>query len=618
MHIRLLILLLLFPLLSEGVTGPARAEKQGPNITEFGEKIVRIGVLAFRGPQICLRRWQPTADYLTTRIEDYQFKIIPYAYQELNRAIKEGEIDFVLTNTGHYVMMEARFGISRIATLQTQAKADRSNLFGAVIFTRKDRTDITSLEDLRGKRFMGVTKNGFGGFQMAWRELKSRGIDPFSDFSTLKFSEFPQDNVAYAVRDGQADAGTFRTGMLEYMAAEGRIDLADFKILEPVRYDGFKPMVSTRLYPEWPLTKLKTTDGKLAKKVAIALLSMSENDEAAQLGVYSGWTVPLDYQPVYELFRDLQIGPYAQLGQVSLSKVVQQFGPWIVGAITFLLFVMVWSARTEMLIKKRTNELSLANEELAQQIAERHKAEETARRRQAELARVAEMNSMGELASGIAHELNHPLATITNYATGCIRRLRAGNDNRDEVLDILERVSNQATRASQIIRSLRESMRDDKRRWEQIDLNKTIRDVTDLLEFNLRNSNTQLSLHLAPDLPAILADPIQIEQVLLNLVGNAIDAVEANDNPTRRITITTSLNDQRQIIVTITDSGTGIPEDLRSKLFNPFVTTKKEGMGLGLSISCSIVKEHGGKIWIGESSESGSTFYFSLPTREAA
>ncbi|MCG8544265.1 MAG: PhnD/SsuA/transferrin family substrate-binding protein, partial [Alphaproteobacteria bacterium] len=361
---------------------------------------VAIGVLAFRGADNCLKRWGPTARYLGTAVADHSFRIVPLSLEEMSSAAAQGDVDFILTNTGNYVELEARYGISRIATLRAPGDVTAGNIFGAVIFTRADRRGLRTLEDLKGKRFMAVKPHGFGGFQMAWRELKDNGIDPFADFSSLTFSGFPQDKVAAAVRDGVVDAGTFRTGSLESLAAEGKIDLADFQVLNRKIYAGFPFAVSTRLYPEWPFSKLRATPQDVSQKVAVALLSMPADSPAAQAGSYGGWTVPLDYQPVHELFRELRIGPYEDLGAITMSDIFKQYGPWMVLVVLVLVLTVSWAAWIEFLVTRRTRELSLANKELERQVAERQRVEEVARQRQAELAHVARLNTMGEMASG--------------------------------------------------------------------------------------------------------------------------------------------------------------------------------------------------------------------------
>ncbi|MCK7576714.1 MAG: PhnD/SsuA/transferrin family substrate-binding protein [Chromatiales bacterium] len=147
---------------------------------------------------------------------------------------------------------------------------------------------------------MGVSREAFGGFQMAWREFHQAGIDPDRHFGRLAFAGFPQDNIVYAVRDRQIDAGTVRTDTLERMAAEGRIVLADYKVINQQQRAGFPFLLSTRLYPEWAFARLTHTDEELAQQVVVALLRLTPDSHAARASQSAGWTVPLDYTPVHE------------------------------------------------------------------------------------------------------------------------------------------------------------------------------------------------------------------------------------------------------------------------------------------------------------------------------
>jgi two-component system sensor histidine kinase TtrS len=577
------------------------------------ERSVAIGVLAYRGAENCLQRWSPTAEYLSEVIAGYRFHIVPLTLEEMGNATEQGAVDFVLTNTGNYVALEARYGISRLATLRAPGEVAAGNVFGAVIFVRADRQDIQTLGDLEGKRFMAVAPHGFGGFQMAWRELKEHGIDPFDDFAELKFSGFPQERVAFAVRDGEVDAGTFRTGSLRALETEGKIKRSDFRVLNPQQHPGFPFAVSTRLYPEWPFARLRNTSQDLAQKVAIALLSMPADSVAAQAGRYGGWTVPLDYQPVHELLRELRIGPYEDLGKITIADVFESYGPWIVLTAVILVLTASWATWIEFLVTRRTRELSLANQELERQVAERRRIEEVAHQRQAALAHAARLNTMGEMASGLAHELNHPLATITNYARGCIRRLRSGEADTTEMLEALESVSGQAERAAELIRSIRDFVRKSDRQRQSVELNEIIREVAGLLDLEVESSGARVTLDLVEPSPRITADVIQVEQALFNLARNAIEAMSDRPSRRRRLTIATAVNGSGGVEVAVRDTGPGMAENILEDMFHPFVSTKAGGLGLGLSISRSIVEDHGGRLWLASSNASGSDVRFTLP-----
>ena len=574
---------------------------------------VRIGVLAFRGKTECLKRWTPTAKYLASQITDHDFRIVPLTLDEMRRAVTSGSVEFVLTNPGNYVELEASSGISRVATLRTPGDFSAGNVFGAVMFVRADRIDIHTPADLVGKRFMAVRPNAFGGYQMAWRELKKLDIDPNGDFSELRFSGFPQDQVAFAVLNGKVDAGTLRTGVLEALAAEGRISLSKFRILAPQDHDGFPYSASTRLYPEWPFAKAKHTQPELAQRVVVALLRMTKNSTAAQVGRVSGWTVPLDYQPVHELMRELKIGPYEGLGKITLSNVVQQYRPWLLFALAVVLLTLTWTGWVEYLVKKRTRQLSVANNELAREITERKRAESLARERQADLARIARINTLGEMASGLAHELNHPLATITNYTNGCIRRLKDGRSDGDDLLAAMERVSAQAERAADVVRCMRNFVRTGDAQRRSVDLNELIRDVAALLHHDIDRHSVALRLHLSEPLPKVEAEVVQLEQVILNLAKNGLESMEADACTSKTLEIHTTTNGGRSIEVAVKDTGPGLDEATKERIFDPFVSTKSDGIGLGLSISRSILEAHGGRLWLAASDQNGSEFRFVLP-----
>ena len=272
----------------------------------------RVGVLAYRGLEEATNRWQPTVNYLSSRFPDRSFQFIPLTLDKTEAAVREQKIDFLLTNTGQYIELDARHELRPLATLKSRYKHDVTNRFGAVIIARSDREDIRTLQDLRGKRFAAVKKKAFGGFQMAWRELKDQGIDPFSDFAKLNFMGFPQDDIVLAVKSGLVDAGTVRTDVLERMADTGRIRLDDFKIVNPVSIAGFPFALSTRLYPEWPFVALAHVPAEDRKQIKAALLAMSIDDPSSLASTLAGWSDDFDYRDVYEVFKELKVGPYKE------------------------------------------------------------------------------------------------------------------------------------------------------------------------------------------------------------------------------------------------------------------------------------------------------------------
>ncbi len=320
------------------------------------EKEVKIGVLAVWGDTVTRQMWQPTINYLNKKIPNHHFILETLKLGQTTKAIKQNSIDFIITNPGNYIILESRFGISRLATLKTKKQNKTSNQFAAIIFTKSNRDDIKTLKDLRKKSFMGVKKNAFGGFQMAWLELKNQGIDPFEDFSSLQFSGLPQDKIVYAVLNGKIDAGTVRTTTLERMAAEGLIDITKLKILNRKINSNFPFVHSTQLYPEWPIAKSKNTSSELAEKVTIALLKLPTNSSTAKKARSSGWTVPLNYFPVRNLFKKLNLAPY----NTVLPGFFEQY--WGQS----LLFLMLFLQPLFLYIRRLRIDLNIDEEKIAQ------------------------------------------------------------------------------------------------------------------------------------------------------------------------------------------------------------------------------------------------------------
>ena len=318
---------------------------------------ITIGVRANRGIEKGIKKWQPTVDYLNSKIPEHHFVLAPYeGIKELNAAASRGEFHFVMTSPSSYTEMEFDLGATRILTLMNKRKNLALNRFGSVIFARNNRPDIQTIPDLKGKKFMAVSKGGFGGWRVAWGELQTNyGIDPFKDFASLTFSGGVQEKIVHAVSDGLVDAGSVRTDMLERMAADGLIDLNNFRVLGERKTEGYPFKHSTRLYPEWPFAKFPKASNELSNKVARALMDITPEDKAAVAGKYVGWTVPLSYNNVHELLKTLKVSPYENYGQVTLIEAVHQHWKWVVslGAALLLAFSALFSAFWSMRKRKK-------------------------------------------------------------------------------------------------------------------------------------------------------------------------------------------------------------------------------------------------------------------------
>lgn len=263
-----------------------------------------------------------------------------------------------------------------------------------------------------------------------------------------------------------------------------------------------------------------------------------------------------------------------------------------------------WSEQSIVLLKT-------AAEMLANAIL-RIRIEQKMRKREAELAHALRLGTMGELAAGLAHELNQPLAAILGFARGCENRARAGNITSADLVSAIGKIADQALRAGEVIRTMRAHVRkgDTKRDW--CDLNDLTVDALRLVDDELVQANIRLERYLADDMPRLQLDATQIEQVFLNLIRNAIDAVRNLPESERRIVISTRISGEGTVDLAVTDSGRAVSTDPEA-WFQPFYTTKKRGLGLGLSISRSIAEHHGGTLFVERDSAPGTTFRLRLP-----
>jgi PAS domain S-box-containing protein len=243
-------------------------------------------------------------------------------------------------------------------------------------------------------------------------------------------------------------------------------------------------------------------------------------------------------------------------------------------------------------------------------VTERKRAEEAERRHQAELTHVLRLATMGEMAAGLAHEINQPLAAIVNYARGCAIRLQAGGVDGNEIAEAVDRIGDEALRAGDIIRRLRRLVRKEAPRQESFDLSSVVEDVIELFAPESRELAIAVDVRLAAGLPEIFADPIQIKQVVLNLVRNGIEAMAESDAP-RRLTVATERSASGVELV-VEDSGPGLNSTQSERVFDAFFTTKSHGLGMGLSISRTIAQSHRGKL-IAEPCATGARFRLTLP-----
>jgi len=287
--------------------------------------VTRLAILAFRPKPETEARWRPLVEYLAQQIPDRSFQLSIFHMDEIEAAAARGEIDFILTQPAHYVLLTYRYKLSSpLASLVNKEGEFAISQFGGVIFTRAERDDLAGLSDLRGQTVATAARSSLGAYQMQAYELLQAGVDPAKDVHILETGQ-PQDKAVEAVLDGRADAGFVRTGVIEAMTAQGRLDARRIKLLAAQWQPGFPFLVSTRLYPEWPFAAMPHVDPDLARRVAAALLSIPHEGELARAMKIAGFTIPGDYRSIDELLRQLRLPPFDAAPEFTLADIWQRF-----------------------------------------------------------------------------------------------------------------------------------------------------------------------------------------------------------------------------------------------------------------------------------------------------
>ncbi|KON82386.2 PhnD/SsuA/transferrin family substrate-binding protein [Azoarcus sp. PA01] len=563
---------------------------------------IRIGVLAFLGAETTVIEWSPVVKHLQTALPGRQVRLVLLDHQGLDDAVAAGTVDFVITNPGHYIELEAKWGASRILTLDASPGRAPGRSIGSAVISRADRPEVRAFDDLRGRRVAIVAREGFGGYQTVHRELAALGIDPERDFAELKTVGFPMRQVLEAVANGDADAGIVRACLLESRAewatafrVVGRRDEADFPCA-----------TSTRLYPDWPLATLRHTSPALAKTVAIALLAMAP----AENGM--AWAVPADYQSVHEMFRELQIGPYANLREPTLMMLAERYWPWVAFLAVLLAAWILYTVRVEHLVHLRTAELRAA-------LAVREALEARMRAGQEQADHLARLSVLGELSGTLAHELNQPLAAIGNYAQSLRRRIDNGRLSGEAVREASSEIAGEAERAAAILGRIRDFAKKRAAVREIVAPREIVGEAVALFRGMLANAPVIEVIDELPPSTSVEVDSLQIQQVLLNLLKNGYDAARGLAPERQRLIVTISRGGDNVRIV-VRDFGTGLDAATHARLFEPFFSTKPDGLGLGLSICRTIAEAHRGRLTAEPVADGrgGAEFLLSLPLSTTA
>jgi two-component system sensor kinase FixL len=372
--------------------------------------------------------------------------------------------------------------------------------------------------------------------------------------------------------------------------------------------------------PELGIARLASTDALFHALIRTAIDGIMVIDEEARIQVYNPACERLfGYTRAEVLGRNVDMlmpEPYHSEHDGYIARYLKTNIPHIIGigrevvgrrknGSTFPMYLSVGEGK----VNDQRIFVGIVND-----ISEQRARDKRIQELQGELLHVTRMTAMGEMTSALAHEINQPLTALLNYTSAARRMAKNLGEPAAQLVDILERAVDQTERAGLIIRRLRNFI--EKREPDRApeDVNKIVEDAIALGLAGFRDTGTKWILKLQPGLPQVLIDKVQIQQILVNLIRNATEAMGGRDK--RQLTITTAL-DGNEVEIAVADTGSGLPNDVVSRLFHPFVTTKERGMGMGLSICRTIAEAHGGRLWLASNTPQGATFKLSLPIGSA-
>lgn len=531
-----------------------------------------IGVLAMRGEVSTRLHWQPLETLLNQQIPGEQFHIQPLDLRQMQEAVNRGTVQFVVTNPAQFVQLNSRAALRWLASLRsTRGGKATSNVIGSAILVRRD-SGITSAHDLIGKTVGAIDAQAFGGYLLGYKALSDVGLRPERDLR-LTFTGFPADALLYLLREKAVQAVIVPVCLLEKMDEEGLIRKTDFMTVLNLP-TSIPCLTSTPLYPDWSFAALPAVSDELADRVTRALFNAPQNAAFR-------WGAPASTREVEALLRDVRQHPQQRQLWLDVKSWLIQHRLAMGGAVLVLLLLTLNYIWVMLLVRRRGRQLERNNVLL--------------RKQEQELETARQMSVLGEMTSGFAHELNQPLSAIRHYAQGCLIRLRS-QDQQHPLLTALEHIDTQAQRGADTLHNLRQwvsqaqgnpVMTDD---WQVVNVHDAIHHVWQLLrmpqQFPAVALQMQIGKALTLTLPSVL-----LEQVLANLVLNAAQAGAT----------TVWFSAQREegdVSIQVQDNAGGIDEVQLYQAFQPFMTTRKEGMGLGLAICQRLVRYVNGDIEI--------------------
>lgn len=511
--------------------------------------------------------------------------------------------DLVLVSTGTYLRMPNK-GLRDLATVASDLHPDPNRAEGSLFVTLKSRTDINTIEDMKGKRLAATGPNGFAGHDLAFGELAQRGQNPDHFFSSETYTNYDMPAVLTKLRNNQADVGIVRNCLLESLKASGQ-NVDDIKPL--LVKDSSEPgrcLASTDLFPNWTIAATPQLSPELSRQVVLKLFSLPSGPGGLH------WTVASDYSGADAMYKQIRRGPYSYLREWNLKRFWDMYWPWCLLGVILLITGIAHNIRTSYLVDKRTRQLR-------ESFQNQKKLEDKARAAQEKMASLQKTGVVGQMSLIVTHELRQPLSAISGYIHGIERLLdQSGSRPNNEMLSSgIDAIKAQAKTAESILEKVRSYARKKGQARSLLDANEITQEAVSTINAAML-SPTQISFSPLPDEDVkVWGDRMELELAVQNLLKNALQAVHDIRKPIVKAEVRKEISSggSPRVVITVTDNGKRLSDEDFEKLSSVLSSSKIDGLGLGLSIIRLIVENHGGQLEFSRRKEDGLTAIICLP-----
>lgn len=485
--------------------------------------------------------------------------------------------DFLVSSAGNFVTLISKFGAQQIATVSRNHAYSPKEAVSSVFIVRNDRKDLQKISDLKGKVLSATEPHDFDGMLVGMGEIATRGFEPDTFFSKTLFSHYQYPDVATYVKVGAADVGILGTCQYEKLLTTGQIQPGEFRVLE-AKNNTEACIRSTERYPDTVFYALDTAPIDEVKAVSLSLLSMPKGEFDFE------WVPASGFLKVYDLMKSLKLGPYEHLRETTVKDFILSHQKELLLAALLLCAILVHVVRVNWLVNRRTEELKFA---LAVQRATERKARENRQK----LDLLEKSRVISQMSSIFAHEVKQPITNLIYYASALSLLLQQLGVKDDRVEYALKQMNSQAKRTSDIVEHVRSYAKHKANRSEVFNLVEVIRrTINSINKEEIEGVQTTANL---PQEAIAVGDSFEIELAVLNVLKNALKAAKNSLNPQTSVSVTAQKHMWK---ITITDNGPKISEEIFSALGRPTSTSKKDGLGVGLSIVLSIIENNGGHL----------------------